>query len=110
MLKNQVKALASRWRATCKACPGEMPNCCPKIPGWDRSATLVQCCMLFWGLFGIGNGTPLAEPHSDAHYLADDFCLRIPHYTRRHRRERVGLENHLFASHCAPAAGVAFAR
>src|SRR5438874_2290193 len=36
-------------------------------------ATLVQCCTLFWDLSGIGDGTPFAEPHSNAHNLAQNF-------------------------------------
>jgi hypothetical protein len=37
--------------------------------------TSVQCCTLFWGWSGIGNGVPLAEPHSYADHLTDHLSM-----------------------------------
>src|SRR5437667_1774585 len=80
------------------------------ILGLVRPAILVQCCTLFWGWSGVGNGTPLAEPHSHPYDLSKYLRLvRIMQHPGQHGRKRVGLQDDFFARLRTPATGMAVA-
>src|SRR5450755_2417563 len=72
-------------------------------------ATLVQCCWPFRAWRSI-EGVPLGQLHSHSHNLPEHLgFLRVPQDSNRNRRQGMGLQNHFFATHAAPAASVALA-
>src|SRR5713226_4145037 len=110
MWKPAANRQALTRRNTWRTWPRNRRSCCRAIPGRGQRAISVQCCTLFWAWRRVGNGTPLAEPHSHADDLPKYFgLLWILQDSWRHRGQRVGLQNDLFLGEGTPAANVLIA-
>ena len=67
---------------------------------------LIRCCWRFRSWRRIERA-PLGQFHSDSHDLTENLCfLRVAQDANRDRRKWMRLQNNLFASHAAPAAGI----
>src|SRR5260370_35504319 len=84
-------------------------SCFPMTPEPDQRATSIQCCTLFWGLRGVGNGTPLAEPHRNPYNLPN--YLRLLGKAKNSgcaRSNRMRLRNNVFDEDHAPGTCMIF--